>query len=954
MQNVMRAMVGWCALMVLIVSAMGLCAQPHAHRADSLLRRVELMSSENPELARAALQQLRAQHPAMVRHHLRGQAAMAMAYGLHDEALAYIDSALALSGAAIAVDTATMELLLQRLALCLEAERSAEAEQLLATVERTASEHPPMLRYALQAQFVCAAHQHSPDKSMHLMRAALKRARASDDGLLLARCLVELGALLLAHDDYKQALSVHSEAFVAHGAARADDVLLAVYRGMGLSYRGLGQYDSAFVCYQRALELCDRPAQADVLNKLGALNLDFSRVDDALRSFERSCAIYEAEQRLRSTALVQTNIARAYVRKQAYASAMDMLQQALQVQPQLADPRAEAEILNEMGNVRLHSGNTEEALLYYLKSLILRTNIGDRPLIARSSVNIGIAYREQGMIGHAIGYLEQAVALMYHGEAKPAEQVYALQNLAIAYNQRGNHARAVETYRRALDLAGYMGDELLSARLLRNVAQAQRENGQLHDAQTSLTRALRLAQSQQSPADIANIYNEQGNVERQLRSYEQAMVLFQKAAEVYGSIENAQGQAMCLRKMGEVLTDLGRFAEAEQRIATSLEMGQQQGNAQLLLYGHHAMYELYSAMGRYEPALRSHVRYAHIRDSLEQQARARREDRLDAHTSIALNQKNAEIRAMEVELENVRIRSELDREKLARQQQEHRSLMALTAIAALLVVLMVLALVQKRRHARRLEEHIVQINLMNNRLNQSEQELRSTLQAKDKLFTVVAHDLRSPVSSLVALTNLMSAQAEEQPREQAAECARLVNEAAENVLMLVENLLHWTRSQTGRLSLHPAQLDLCQLLDEVLRTARISARVKGLQLSAQVEPGLTLWADADTLTTALRNLLSNAIKFTPSGGRVSIAAQRQPHGGVLIEVADTGVGIAPELLPGLFGMGVSSTRGTNNEAGTGLGLMLCKEFVERNHGIITVRSEQGSGTSFSIELYNAE
>ena len=944
--------------MVFIVSAMGLCAQPHVQRADSLLQRVELMSTENPELARAALQQLRAQRPTMERHRLRGQAAMAMAQGLHDEALAYIDTALSLGGPIVSADSVTMELLLQRLVLCLLGQRTAEVEQLLATVEGMASAEPSLLRYALRAQFIGAAHRTSPEEGLHLMRAALKRARALDDGPLLASCLVEFGAALLAHDDYKQALSVHAEALAALGQERGEGVLLAAYRGMGLAYRGLGQYDSAFVCdrraLDRALDLGDRPAQADVLNKLGALNLDFSRADDALRSFERSCAIYEAEQMLRSTALVQTNIARTYARKHAYGQAMDMLQEALQVQPQLADPRAEAEILNEMGNIRLHSGSAEEALLYYLKSLIIRSNIGDRALIARSSVNIGIAYREQGMMGHAIGYLEQAVALMDHGEAKPAERVYALQHLAIAHNQRGDHARAVDTYRRALALADNMGDELLSARLLRNVAQAQRENGQLHDAQTSLTKALRLAQSQQSPADIANIYNEQGNVERQLRSYQQAVVLFQKAAEAYSSIENAQGQAMCLRKMGEVLTDMGRYDEAEQRIAASLEMGQQQANAQLLQYGHHAMYELYNAMGRHEAALRSHVRYAQIRDSLEQLARARREDRLDAHTSIALNQKNAEIRAMEVELENVRIRSELDREKLARQQQEHRLLMVITVIAALLVVLMVLALAQKRRHARRLEEHIVQINLMNNRLNQSEQELRSTLQAKDKLFSVVAHDLRSPVSALVALTNLMSAQADDLPREQTAECARLVNEAAENVLMLVENLLHWTRSQTGRLTLHPAQLDLAQLLDEVLRTARISARVKGLQLSARVEPGLTLWADADTLTAALRNLVSNAIKFTPSGGSVSIAAQRQPHGGLLIEVSDTGVGIAPEQCSGLFGLGVTSTRGTNNEAGTGLGLMLCKEFVERNHGVISVRSELGSGTTFSIELYNAE
>lgn len=961
MLHARRAGVLLSMLIALIVSAIELYAQPPQRQADSLLQRIDLLRIENPALARAALlhlEQLSAQSPQPLfeLQHLRGQAAMAIAYGLYAEAAAYIDSAMVQSSAN---DTIAMLLLVQKLELCHATRRPDEVTRpLLAAMDKLAAARPSLLGYALRAQLAHAANHPDVDEATRMMTTTLKRAKASDNALLLAQCQIDMGAALLGHDDNKRSLALHAEALATLKRVQPPRVLLATYRGMGQAYRGLGQYDSAFVCYQRALDLAiglsDRASQADLLNKLGALNLAFSRPDDALRYFERSCTIYEAEQMLRSTALVQTNIARAYARKQDYGHAMGFLQEALRAQEQLADPRAEAEILNEMGNVRLHGGSPEEALMYYLKSLVIRTNIGDKLLVARSSVNIGIAYRDQDMPSHAIRYLEQAVELMDDGRAKPAERVYALQNLAIACNQQGDHGRAVELYRRALTFANYMGDELQAARLLRNVAQAQRENGQLRDAQASLTHALKLAQVQHSAADIASIYNEQGNVEKQLRSYQRAVVLFQQAADTYGSIDNAWGQAMCLRKMGEVLTSMGRYAEAEQRIASSIEMGKQLANAQLLLYGHLAMYELFNAMGRFEPALRSHVRYARIRDSLEQLGQSRREGRMAAHTSIALNQKDAEIRAMEVELENVKIRSELDREKLSRQRHERKSLIIITSIVALLAMLVLLALVQKRRYARRLEEHIVEVNLMNNRLNQSEQELRSTLQAKDKLFSVVAHDLRSPVSALVELSGLMAAQADGQPRAQLVECSQLVNEAAGNVLMLVENLLHWTRSQTGRLTLHPAELDLGQLLDDALRPAHTSARVKGLNLSARFEPQLTLRADPDTITAVLRNLVSNAIKFTPSGGSVTVAAQRQPHGGVLIEVADTGVGIAPEHLPRLFGLGMGSTRGTNNEAGTGLGLLVCKEFVERNRGTMEVRSELGHGTTFSIEFYNPE
>jgi len=181
------------------------------------------------------------------------------------------------------------------------------------------------------------------------------------------------------------------------------------------------------------------------------------------------------------------------------------------------------------------------------------------------------------------------------------------------------------------------------------------------------------------------------------------------------------------------------------------------------------------------------------------------------------------------------------------------------------------------------------------------------------------------------------------------EFSTLIHQSASNVLTLTENLLSWARSQTGKLVLNPTSVDICKIISSVIEVASLHANEKGITIETVCNNGVSAFADNDTLHTIVRNLVSNAIKFTPQNGKITVKAFSDSQF-TTIQVTDTGVGIAPENLDKLFKLDGFSTKGTNSEGGTGLGLMLCKEFAEANGGTISVNSIPGQGTTFIVTI----
>lgn len=229
-------------------------------------------------------------------------------------------------------------------------------------------------------------------------------------------------------------------------------------------------------------------------------------------------------------------------------------------------------------------------------------------------------------------------------------------------------------------------------------------------------------------------------------------------------------------------------------------------------------------------------------------------------------------------------------------------------------------------------------------------ELTELNATKDKFFSIISHDLRGPLASLLTLLDLTEEDLARRDYARLSDNLRLARQVSHQYFALLNNLLQWSRSQSGRLEFRPEPVELPDLARSLSALTEAPARAKEIALLWDLPSALTVRADRFMLETVLRNLISNALKFTPRGGQVLVSAAPQPHG-VRFEVRDSGVGIPPERQARLFRIeSNSSTPGTERETGTGLGLILCREFVERHGGSIGVSSEPGQGSRFHFLL----
>jgi len=285
-------------------------------------------------------------------------------------------------------------------------------------------------------------------------------------------------------------------------------------------------------------------------------------------------------------------------------------------------------------------------------------------------------------------------------------------------------------------------------------------------------------------------------------------------------------------------------------------------------------------------------------------------------------------------------------------------------IYALLLVFIIIAYTRNRTYRleqlrRKLENQVEERTREIARQKEEIESQRDALQelnaTKDRLFRIIAHDLKNPMTALMSITQSLTMAYHDLEEADREEAIRQVDKAAGDLLRLLDNLLQWTTSQTGKMPFKPERFDLAVTANESHSLAEPLARRKKIALESNIPEGSWVKADRNMISTVFRNLLSNAIKFTPEGGKVTLELKRfsEDDGPNCYEVtvSDSGIGIPKDRLDQLFRMDNTwTTRGTANESGTGLGLLLCYDFVIRNHGNLRAESETGKGSRFIFTL----
>ncbi|MCK5703569.1 MAG: hybrid sensor histidine kinase/response regulator [Cyclobacteriaceae bacterium] len=235
-------------------------------------------------------------------------------------------------------------------------------------------------------------------------------------------------------------------------------------------------------------------------------------------------------------------------------------------------------------------------------------------------------------------------------------------------------------------------------------------------------------------------------------------------------------------------------------------------------------------------------------------------------------------------------------------------------------------------------------------LQQQKRNLKELNATKDKFFSIIAHDLKSPLNQLLGLSEILQKEIESDQGHEVIKLAKLINESAKSGSLLLANLLEWSRSQTGSINFNPEILDMEKMTNEAIELNENNAIQKNISIKSKIKSEVYAFADGNMIRTILRNLISNGIKFTLNGGKIILNAKRG-NDMITYSVSDNGIGIKINDIKKLFRIDINpKSVGNSVEKGTGLGLILCKEFIEINGGKIWVESKLGEGSTFKFSM----
>lgn len=239
-------------------------------------------------------------------------------------------------------------------------------------------------------------------------------------------------------------------------------------------------------------------------------------------------------------------------------------------------------------------------------------------------------------------------------------------------------------------------------------------------------------------------------------------------------------------------------------------------------------------------------------------------------------------------------------------------------------------------------------------LRNTNEELKKLNEMKDRFFSIVSHDLRSPFAGILTMTDIIKNHADTFSKEELISMLQSLNKTAQQTYKFIEDLLEWSRSQMGRIQMNIVEEDLYTIVTGTILTLKQQAEIKNIEIDSRIQSGTFAMFDKNMMATIVRNLISNAIKFTPKGGKITLKAEAIEKEGkrfIRLAVSDTGVGMTEQQVANLFSLDkVQSTPGTEKEKGTGLGIMICRDFINKMNGELSVESKLNEGTTFFVDV----
>ena len=616
------------------------------------------------------------------------------------------------------------------------------------------------------------------------------------------------------------------------------------------------------------------------------------------------------------------------------------------------DTRQRAEIFAQLATCS-RNYNPYAGLDYTDSALMLAESLKDQRFEARVINESGVLYRKIDMFEMALSQHQTAL--------KMYEQINDTMGIAFVYSNLGTLFLVLQDYQKArqyhldaLHLKLALGDSLQMAYSYRAAALAYQAMKQPDSARLLLDQALAIYKSKNDELGQANIYYRLGNLLIETGSApDLALHYYARGLDIYSKFQRQYGSAISSYEMGKVYIRLGENDLARKYLEDALRLAKNAKIHSTMMDAYLALSLLSNDVGKHREAFDFYRSYSSLRDSLFSER---------TEKNIAEMQSKYQHDKQQNEILLLRQQNQL----MLKEQKLNNAYLLILALGILSVfiisVISYFRYREKQKTNLQLQAEVQQRKENEQKLEVSQKELRHANATKDKFFSIISHDLKSPFNGIMGFAELLETDYDYLDDEERKEMIHEIRKASDNTFMLLEDLLAWSRSQRGLITCKPTAVKLINLFRYTLEITSSAANRKNVHINVDVDENIIVCADQNMLTTILRNLISNAIKYSQKDGTIVLAAR--PHYNdeksqskqfVEISVADTGVGISTENLNRLFRIEEKlRTVGTANETGTGLGLIICKEFVEIHGGTISVVSKEDEGSTFTFTMPEAD
>lgn len=682
---------------------------------------------------------------------------------------------------------------------------------------------------------------------------------------------------------------------------------------------------------QNKLQGAEGIQRVEILNQL-AWELKYSHPDHALEYAREAASMAESWKSKIQHAFACRNIGALLFLKSDFEESRTWLNKAVQLAQEADALFQEAKALNLLGLIEREKLNYKQSLDYLNRALEIYRQLDIREEMTGVMHNLAFLYTEMNDKASALEIYhqvleEETASGNDYGIARTAN------NLGYLYTNLDKLERALEYYNLAVEKSKKTNNLNYLASAYHGLGNVWKQMEEPDKGVDFYRKAISINKKLQNLFWLGNNYNSIAYLYFDRGDTQKAISCNDSAIAIYEKIGLAEEKYISLSRKADYYFELENYRKSESIYRQMLKISDSLPPISPL-QAYWGMYKINRQMGDPSGALNWLEKYKATADSL---------DELEDEKLVMEVEARYDLKRMKAENDHLKEENQLKQKVIA----SRSTLFVVSLIFAMILAIITVLLYRSRR---KLRLALNELKGKNTEIERTSAQLRELNATKDKFFSIIAHDLRNPFNSLLGLSELLHDEAKSANDTSITQYAEMIHQTSRSAYVLLENLLQWSRTQWGMIRYNPGKIELGDFMNDLLPILSEPAKKKKITISLDIPDQFQVYADTDMLASVFRNLLSNAVKFTPSGGEIFITAYSK-NTKQKICVADTGIGMTPEETSRLFNIeNTFSNHGTENETGSGIGLILCKEFIEKHGGDIWVESQKGEGSKFCFYL----